>query len=218
MCFSAAASFSVASVTTIIGVMTLRRVRSPHEIPLASFPAIFALQQSIEGILWLVLPTSDAAAGVRALTLAYVFVALVVWPTLTPAAVYYVEPNEASKRLLAVCGVAGVAVSVTSLVLLVQNPHVASIVGNSIQYTDGCSCESWSRLPYLAATVAPLLLSSHMPVRALGVLVFVGFLVSAYFYVATFFSVWCFFAAAASLVLLFQFVRGFERSPQLQSR
>jgi hypothetical protein len=56
MCFSAAASFVTAGVTGAIGAVALTRVNEPRELPLAATPILFALQQSIEGLLWLNLP------------------------------------------------------------------------------------------------------------------------------------------------------------------
>jgi hypothetical protein len=62
MCFSPAASFATAGVTGLIGVLCLRRVRGPGDLPLAMVPLLFAAQQAIEGALWLYLP-NDAHGG-----------------------------------------------------------------------------------------------------------------------------------------------------------
>ena len=53
MCFSATASFSAGTVLTVLGVATMRATRRKAEIPLASIPLLFGLQQIVEGMLWL---------------------------------------------------------------------------------------------------------------------------------------------------------------------
>jgi hypothetical protein len=209
MCFSATASFAVASLTGAIGLVTVRHVRSPREAVLGSFPIIFGVQQVIEGTIWLALPSGNDPALVRALAIAFVFVATVVWPAVVPVAVYLVEPDRQRKRLLYVPLAIGALVSLACLTAIIASPHRALIAEHSIQYKNDIPDISWWGAPYLLATVAPLFLSSHRPVQALGVLVSVGFIVSTYFYAETLTSVWCFFAAGASAILCFQFIRGF---------
>ena len=59
MCFSATASFSAAAVLLGIGTLTLRSaLASRHayrrrELPFAAIPLLFAIQQLIEGVIWL---------------------------------------------------------------------------------------------------------------------------------------------------------------------
>ncbi len=167
MCFSATASFAVASFTGAVGVVTLRHVRAPREAVLGSFPLIFGVQQVIEGTIWLVLPGGDDPLLVRALAIAFVFIATVVWPALVPVAVYLVEPDARRKRLLHVPMVIGALVSLACLAAIIASPHHASIAERSIQYRNDIPDISWWAVPYLLATVAPLFLSSHRPVQAL---------------------------------------------------
>ena len=53
MCFSAPASFVAAAVTGAVGVAAMMRVHRREELPLAAMPLFFAVQQAIEGFLWL---------------------------------------------------------------------------------------------------------------------------------------------------------------------
>ena len=55
-CFSATASFVTVGTTTAVGIACLSKVRQWRELPLASLPLIFAVQQAVEGCLWLTLP------------------------------------------------------------------------------------------------------------------------------------------------------------------
>ena len=65
MCFSASASFVTAAITGAIGIVTLTRVNEPRELPFAATPLLFALQQAVEGLLWLNLPARRMARSPR---------------------------------------------------------------------------------------------------------------------------------------------------------
>lgn len=53
MCYSATANSVGGSIVGGVGILTLLRVRELKEVPLASFPLLFALHQLIEGVVWL---------------------------------------------------------------------------------------------------------------------------------------------------------------------
>ena len=56
MCFSASASFSAAALLLGIGALTLRSAlatRQPRALLFAAIPILFAIQQLIEGVIWL---------------------------------------------------------------------------------------------------------------------------------------------------------------------
>lgn len=94
MCFSSTASFATAGLTGVIGLLCLRRVKRRRELLLAAVPLIFALQQAIEGALWLILPTMPRDRLAAALTLAFLLLAQVLWPVWAPLAAGVVEPVE----------------------------------------------------------------------------------------------------------------------------
>ena len=56
MCFSATASFTAGAGLLIVGAVAARRARQPAELPFALIPALFGVQQLIEGAIWLTLP------------------------------------------------------------------------------------------------------------------------------------------------------------------
>src|SRR5437763_578905 len=65
MCFSATASFSAAAVIGSVGIVTLRSAAAKPDrriLALAAFPALFALQQVVEGLLWLDLVSPEPGA------------------------------------------------------------------------------------------------------------------------------------------------------------
>jgi hypothetical protein len=206
MCFSATASFVTAIVTGAIGVASATRVSHPRELPLACAPIFFAVQQSVEGMLWLALPSASGEFSSSGLTLAFLFFAEVFWPAYAPVAVVLIEPNEGRRRLMLPFLVLGAGIAAYLLWTLLTRPHQAEVVGDHIVYAS----ESRQALAgvgvYLLATCAPFMLSSHRAIVLLGAIIGAGFAAAYAFYWRAFLSVWCFFAAAASVVVLWHFV------------
>jgi hypothetical protein len=205
MCFSATASFATAGVTGVIGVVALTRVSDPRQAPLAATPVLFALQQGIEGLLWLQLPQAPHGSIATGLVFLFLFFAEVFWPIYAPTAVLLAEPDERRRRLMRLCLAAGIGVGAYLLWGLVTRPPDAVILDGHIVYRTGSLNFTAVALAYLAATGLPLLLSSQRTVVVLGAIVLVGSTVAYIFYWEAFVSVWCFFAAAASVVILCHF-------------
>ena len=53
MCFSAAASLAAGGTLSVVGGLTLAKVKNKSELPFASIPLLFGIQQAIEGAVWL---------------------------------------------------------------------------------------------------------------------------------------------------------------------
>ncbi|MBL8838584.1 MAG: hypothetical protein JNL66_20195 [Alphaproteobacteria bacterium] len=205
MCFSATASFAVAAGTGVVGTFTLAHVRSARELPLAIVPLVFAVQQAVEGLLWLLLEGGgrDALVGFAATTFA-VF-ALVVWPVLASLAPLLIEARPGRVRVLSILFALSLGLSGYFLVVIIGHPYGVAIAGHSLQYDNGVVYPGLPRLAYVLATCAPLLVSSHRAMRLLGVTVSVGLAVSLAVYYDALFSVWCFFAAASSVLVYAHF-------------
>ena len=206
MCFSATASFVTAGVAGASGLAALARAHEPREWPLAAMPILFALQQTVEGFLWLSLPSAADGAIATNLTFAFQFFALVFWPVFAPAAAWLIEPHERRRRLMFVCIVVGAGVGAYLFWSILNRPHELIVDGHIVYATANAHSKA-TATAYLAATGLPLLLSSRRWVFALGVIVTIGSAVAFAFYWQAFVSVWCFFAAAASVVILFHFER-----------
>ncbi len=205
MCFSAQASFVTAGITGAIGIVALTRVSARREAPLAATPLLFALQQSIEGLLWLNLPLAPDGSLSTMLTFLYLFFAEAFWPLYVPIAVWLIEPSERRRLLMVVCLGVGAGVGTYLLWGIFRQPHLATILGGHIVYGTGYRQPDSVGVAYLAATGLPLLLSSQRTVVVLGAIVLAGLVVAYAFYWEAFVSVWCFFAAAASIVILCHF-------------
>jgi hypothetical protein len=221
MCFSASASFIAAAFTGATGLVAATRVHTREQMPLAVVPLVFAGQQGLEGLLWLSLPKHPEGPISSLLTYAFLAFAKVIWPVLIPVAVLLIEPEARRRRLLTWCSAAGALTGAFFVISLSSQVHTARIEESHIAYSAEPYLPVLICIMYFVATCAAPLLSSHRPVRALGVIVTIGSLVTYVFYWEEFTSVWCFFAAAASCVIVFHFekARQLRRSlPQPKAR
>ena len=205
MCFSATASFVTAATTGIIGIVAVTRVSTPRELPLAAACLVFALQQSIEGLLWLNLSSAPGGVASTGLILAFLFFAEVFWPIYAPIAVLLIEPSETRRRLMWPCLGLGIAVGAWFFWAIITRTHGAAVLQGHIVYVTEHRFPAAVGLAYLAATSLSLILSSRRTVALLGAIVLVGCVATYAFYWEAFVSVWCFFAAAASVVILGHF-------------
>lgn len=205
MCFSATASFVTAGVTGAIGIAALARAQGPREWPLAAVPLFFALQQGVEGFLWLSLPSAPDGAVATSLTFAFLFFAQVLWPVYAPTTAWLIEPDQRRRQLMLVCLALGAGVGAYLFWSIVTRTHGAVVLDGHIVYATEYAHSKAIGVAYLAATGLPLLFSSRRTVFALGTIVIAGSAIAYVFYWEAFVSVWCFFAAVASVVILLHF-------------
>jgi len=215
MCFSSTASFVTAAATGVIGLLAVTRATSLREAPLAATPIFFAVQQTLEGMLWLCPPAPLEGTLPGGLTLAYLIFAQAFWPLYAPVAVLLIEPDERRRRVMLPWAVLGAGVSAYLLWGLMTGPATAQVLGGHLVYETEHGYSLAVRLGYLAAVTLPLMLSSHRTVCILGILVLIGAVMAYYFYSTAVLSVWCFFAAAASVVILGHFELARRGRPSL---
>ena len=106
MCFSATASFSAGVVLLGVSVLTLRAARRPREGPFAAIPLLFAIQQLVEGVIWLTF-RYEAPLLNTVMTHVYSFFSHVLWPVYVPVAVLLIEPPGWRRTALAAIAAAG---------------------------------------------------------------------------------------------------------------
>jgi len=205
MCFSATASFVACAVTGAVGLITIVRTRSANELPLAAMPLFFAIQQGVEGLLWLTLPIAPEGPDSTLLTQLFLLTATVFWPVFGPIAVLLIEPDAMRRRLLQGCLAIGIGLAGYTLWYGLTTSPSASIASGRIVYTGEPGLSHEIVLLYLLATGVAPLLSSHLIVSLFGTIVVLGTFVTYAFYWEAFISVWCFFAAIGSAVILAHF-------------
>ena len=128
MCFSATASFSAGAVLLGVGTLTLRSSLASHQrrdFPFAAIPLLFAIQQLIEGVIWLTFHV-DAPLLNSVMTYVYSFFSHALWPVYVPVAVMLMEPNGWRRRTLIAFVAAGAAVGAYLLFVLVAYPIVSA--------------------------------------------------------------------------------------------
>jgi len=209
MCFSATASFTAAAVIGSVGVVTLRSAaaKPDHRIlALAAFPILFALQQVVEGLLWLNLTAPEPGALRGMLVHAFQGYAEVFWPTFAPLEALLIERERWRRILISICLAIGVALSIYLLVAMIGHPYQASVGDGHIAYRNDFQYPKGIEAPYVVATTLSLLMCSAKEVQRLALVILIGFAVAYVSFHHAYISVWCFFAAVAS-VMVYLYVR-----------
>lgn len=198
MCFSATASFIAGGTTTGIGALTLKKAKLKSELPLASVPIMFGIQQLIEGVLWL---TFDVPGINSILTYAYAFFSHVWWPVFIPIAVFLAEDMKSRKRILFAFIIVGGLVGLYFLFFMITGSAASRITSNSIEYIFHFPYPEYVFILYFIATSLSCGFSSHNIIKFFGAALAISSLIAYHLYTVTFTSVWCFFAAVLSLII-----------------
>jgi hypothetical protein len=210
MCFSANASFVASAVLIPAGVYCLATAarKDPDYLPLSAIPAVFAIQQFFEALVWVGMRRQDERL-VAIAALGFLFFALVFWPVWGPFSASAIEPGKRLSAALSALALLGLCGGLIVFVPLVM--HVG-ISGHSIQYRfeklqlfRAVPQSVWQVL-YVLIIASPLAVRvnpRHVTFNVLLVLT-AGVTHAYYWYAYT--SVWCFFAALLSAYLcrLFQ--------------
>ena len=207
MCFSATASFVAGTALSATGAVTLAETKKKSDIPFASIPLLFGIQQFVEGAVWLSFQYSAQIFNHIA-TYAYLGLAYVLWPIFVPLSVGLLETDSHRKKILYAFQFVGLAVGLYLLYFILSNPVASQIVNKSIVYSMPSQYGVLLVGMYLLATCVSPLFSSHRIINILGVLATVSFSITYYFFTASYVSVWCFFAAVLSLVVYLYFMKG----------
>ena len=204
MCFTATVSFSSAAVLLAVGTFTLKAARHKYELPLAAIPLLFAIQQLIEGFLWLTFSNDVALLNV-AMTYLYSFFSHVLWPMYLPLSVLLIEPRGRNRLIMTTFLAIGVLVGAYLLLAMVIFGITSRPTGQHIEYVAPHFFGIATMSAYLLATTITPMLSTHRVVKLFGILAFLSFASAYYFYATWFISVWCLFAALLSTVILAHF-------------
>lgn len=206
MCFSAEASFIVGGTLLVIGVTTTRKTIYKKDFPIAIIPFIFAIQQLVEGLLWISLSNNDTSQIPFWLSNIYGVFIGIIWPLFAPFAVYCAETDSRRKKIIAPIGIAGLGLALYTIIGITEQPIIAEIINHSINYKHHVGGYQLVIVLYLLATCIPFIFSSYWHLYIAGIIITIGFFVAYFTFLETFASVWCFFAAIASALIYFYFV------------
>ncbi len=204
MCFSAIVSFSAAAGLSLLGIATISRTTSKREILLASFPCLFALQQALEGFVWLGKSSSDLSSLNSIATYGFLLFASLLWLVLSPLSIYYLEQDLNRRRFLLGLTIGGLLLGSYLFGWIIYhgvNPQTFS--GNLFYDLSFIPGYGVIKYLYLVIIVLPFSISQSGSLRIFGGLVAVSFILSQIFFQVTMVSVWCFFAAVLSGGLYF---------------
>ncbi len=205
MCFSPVASFAAGVALSTIGVATLKKAKSPHEIPFAAVPLLFGLQQIIEGFVWLSFGWALPAQHIFAVV--YSIFALCVWPIFLPIAILLLENNVLRQKILMVVSLAGIGVGSFLLYRIFLYPPTAFILNKCIQYSIVTPYVELLWAAYVLVVVGSGAVSSKKTVQVFGIVLLGSLLFTLYQYKENAISVWCFFSALLSAVVYWHFSR-----------
>lgn len=202
MCFSATASFTASAVLGVVGAVTLGKTKNRRAWLLSAVPLLFALQQFVEGLLWVSIKSWPNQ--VLPLTHVFLFFALFLWPVYTPLMILLLEPSKIRRIIISFFCVGGAVVGTMFYVNFLQQPEIVRVVNKCLYYPNQIINPDLLKYLYILVTVGSGLISSRPIAKLFCLLVLVGSVITYFFYSVNFTSVWCFFAAIISAVLFFQ--------------
>jgi hypothetical protein len=208
MCFSAEVSFTASAVLMGVGVLNFTQVRSKRTLLLASFPILFALQQLVEGLVWLNATHWLNQSFDIFLSYYFLIMAYCIWPILSPLASFFIEDKPSKKKLMLIFLGIGIVLSIFLLFILFSAQVSTQIIGRSINY-DLISPQLTSLSIYLLGLLYMLpvglawMFSSHNMLKWAGVLLWVSAMITWRIETACYTSVWCFFGALISILTYF---------------
>lgn len=159
------------------------------------------------------LPAGPALLN-NVLTHAYSFFSHVFWPIYVPLAVLLLEPVRWRRQVLLAIALAGAAVGLYLLYVLVRLPVVAEVSNSHMAYLSPHFYVFAVMALYVLGTCVSLMVSSHSAVRLFGAAAFLSFMAAYFFYATWLISVWCFFAALLSGIVLLHFRGRPARAPK----
>jgi hypothetical protein len=210
MCFSATASFTVAALLAPVGAYSLRLTKQTGKrwLLLASFPLAFAIQQAIEGVVWLGVNANEPSL-VAITSRGFLFFSHLFWPAWVPLSVYALEERRRNKIALLGLAVLGFVFGLSIAVPALVKPDWLSVVviNGSLEYKtillyDGLVSREALRVVYAVVVLAALFVSSERFVNIFGILILASVLFARNQYDYAFISVWCYFAAVASVYIM----------------
>ena len=211
MCFSGTASFIAGTTLSLVGVATIKKAKRKAELPFATIPLLFGIQQIIEGIVWISFsnPTLNVIS-----TYAYSMFSHVLWPIFIPVAILLLEKDPARKKILHVLAGIGLAVGIFLFYFILANGVTARTVNNSIAYISSHLYLPLILTLYVLATCVSFFISSSKTLNVIGIVMSSSFFIAGLFFNETFISVWCFFAAVLSIIIYWYFRRNYA-NPQI---
>jgi len=204
--YFAVLNFTLSGAIGLVGILTLRKVSTPHEVVFALLPLLFALHQFDEGFVWLGVGghiekrALDLAAGI------FIYYTQGLLPFLVPLAVWLIEKKRWRKNILGVLTLLGLALALYTMYGLSTVPSSVTVVNNTLYYKNPWTANYYDASIYIITTCGSLMLSSSISVALFGILNFIGLILIYLWRPYGFTSLWCLYAAVISGLLYFYYV------------
>ncbi len=201
MCFSAAASFGASALLTGATLAASRYVTEKKQRPLLAVPVLFAVQQFIEGWVWLSLTMEQFAHLKNTVVTAYMVFAEMVWPLWIPFVFILLERHHSRLRLLWTFQGIGILIIFPTVYYMLHFPILASVSNHHINYAPQFPGDwlLWRSIAYALAAVVPFFVSTYPRAWVMGIPNALSFFIAAFFFPGYIISVWCYFAALISM-------------------
>lgn len=209
MCFSAAASFTAATLLIPAGVASVYKAYQTDRryLALCALPFLFGLQQLFEGLVWIGGQSHDMTAVGRN-SLAYMFFSWLAWPVWVPVSTYFLEPASRKPYYLGFIILGSFLGAGQYLLYFVHQgwltvtflPH--AIVYGGVELFDFIMMRQLTYVIYSAVVVLPLLLCTQLEAKIFGILVGAVLAVTYVFFAFAYISVFCFGGALMSFYLV----------------
>ena len=203
MCFSATASFGAAALLTGTTLAASKYVTDKKQRPLLAVPAIFAVQQFIEGFVWLSLTNEQFAHLKNTVVTAYMVFAEMVWPLWIPFVFLFLEQHHSRLRWLWTLQGVGILLLFPTIYYMMHFPILATVSDHHISYAPQFPPDwlLWRSIGYGLAAVVPFFITTYPRAWVMGLPNALSFFVAAYFFPGYIISVWCYFAALISITV-----------------
>ena len=223
MCFSAQVSFISAGVLFLTGVVCIKKAqKANHHVLLAITPFIFAIQQFLEGFVWVTFNREEMALT-NFFSSAYLFFAFFFWIVWFPVIAYNLESIQWKKKLFRYLAFIGFVFGLYLWlpVLFDHGPRNlidTTLCGKSLCY----NIASGGYLPMVARESIYVflgllyLLCSDPLFRKFLFAVMISAAITMLIQVLAWISVWCFFSAISSLYIIYLIKINPKKVPQLQ--
>lgn len=217
MCFSATASFGASALLAGTTFAASKYVTDKQQRPMLAVPAIFAVQQFIEGFVWLSLTNEQFASIKTSVVTAYMVFAEMVWPLWIPFVFIMLEKRHSRLRLLWTLQGIGVLILIPSVYYMMHYPMEATASNYHISYAPQFPSD-WLLLrsvAYALAAVVPFFITTYPRAWVMGLPNALSFFVAAYFFPGFIISVWCYFAALISASVWYVLRNNFNNPPKV---
>ncbi|HEV2916706.1 MAG TPA: DUF6629 family protein [Candidatus Babeliales bacterium] len=201
MCFSAKASFIANAALAVCGVAIIKKSSTKKLKPLAAIPFAFAVQQALEGMVWVTINHSNTDSILHLFAMyGFLFFATIWWPAYMPWVFYIIESDRQHKKWLWNCVLAGIIVASIALLCMIFIGYNAQVIDHHIAYLFAKPYIPQSLyyiclLVYLYATAGSMLISSIPYMRLFGFFIMASCIIVHIGWPIAFGSLWCFIAA-----------------------